>query len=91
MLTKEERKLFSKKNINKIRREDFVEYIHMYEAQLDSLRNGYSPEVYQNPIVENIISELEALINDLNTYYYEKYHSKCGQTQNQLWMKLIVI
>jgi hypothetical protein len=71
MLTKEERKLFSKKNINKIRREDFVEYIHMYEAQLDSLRNGYSPEVYQNPIVENIISELEALINDLNTYYYE--------------------
>ncbi|KAJ3616532.1 hypothetical protein Zmor_011849 [Zophobas morio] len=70
MLTKEERKLFSKKNINKIKKDDFAEYIAMYEAQLASLKSGYSPEVYKNPIIENIIDEMEIFVEEINEFYY---------------------
>lgn len=69
--TKEELKMFSKKGISKIKREDFYTYLEMEQAILDSLVSNYETSSYNNPLLEEKIEKQKGFVDSLNKYYYE--------------------
>lgn len=71
MLTKEEKKLFSKKTLNKIKRKDFFSYMSIQQSMLDSLVNSYDAKKFKNPIVEAHIEAQQKQVEILNEYYYD--------------------
>ncbi|AOG60479.1 hypothetical protein SHELI_v1c05280 [Spiroplasma helicoides] len=70
-LNKEEKRLFSKKNLKKIRKEDFFAYLEMEESLLQSLKQKYNEDNFENPIVEDEIVRQEQYVKWLNEYYFE--------------------
>ncbi|AHB36500.1 hypothetical protein [Spiroplasma apis] len=70
-LNKEEKKLFSKKNIKKIKKEDFFSYLEMQETFLKSLKESYYGDNVDNEVTEKQIEKQEKYVADLNKYYYE--------------------
>ncbi|AHI52977.1 hypothetical protein [Spiroplasma culicicola] len=71
ILNKEEKKIFSKKNLRKIRKEDFFTYLEMEEALLESLKVRYATDGNDNPITLSEIEKQERFVQRLNEYYYE--------------------
>ncbi|ASP28282.1 hypothetical protein SCORR_v1c05100 [Spiroplasma corruscae] len=70
-LNKEERKAFSKANLNKLKKEDFFSYLQMEERVLDSLVNYYEINNKKNMILEMKIERQKNYVDRLNKYYYE--------------------
>ncbi|QEH61915.1 hypothetical protein SCHIN_v1c07200 [Spiroplasma chinense] len=70
-LNKEEKKLFSHKNLKKIKKQDFFAYLEMEEALLESLKKKYRLDSIDNPITEEEIEKQERFVKRLNEYYYD--------------------
>ncbi|AGR41164.1 hypothetical protein [Spiroplasma taiwanense] len=70
-LNREEKKIFSKRYLNKIKKEDFFSYLEMEEALLESLKDKYKRDNYENKITEIKIMNQQEYVDKLNLYYYD--------------------
>ncbi|QGS52005.1 hypothetical protein [Spiroplasma tabanidicola] len=70
-LNKEEKKIFSKKNLKKIKKDDFFSYLEMEQSLLESLIEKYQKDDIRNSIIEEEIEKQRDFVNKLNRYYYE--------------------
>ncbi|QBQ07733.1 hypothetical protein SGLAD_v1c05340 [Spiroplasma gladiatoris] len=70
-LNKEEKKLFSKRNLKRIKKEDFFSYLEMEESLLESLKSKLLTDDVKNPILEAEVENQQLFVDHLNKYYYE--------------------